>query len=176
MPRVDWGVGRSTIDDFDREAQKQYEPYKGKAPPSNAVYKWRIVVAKARPGDEEKNASLTFLLQLVPRDREEKPFAGFKVWVNRYPTENNTGFWVPLLDALGVTSRDFLRNTITDEEDNIKRIGAWRNTGKFEILGELRDGQDQNGNSRKEINWFGAVDDRATGDDTDDGEDDGEAF
>jgi len=88
------------------------------------------------------------------------------------PVSDRTQFrYVPFLDAIGVSDRDFTTKTITDEEGNIKRIGAWRNDGQTLIKAELKDEADQNGNPRKGIGWVGPNDD-ASVDDEDDYEED----
>lgn len=155
MPKVNWGVGKDVIDDYDRESN--YKPYTGKIP-QNAVYRWRVKTLKYAAGTKTKNPRLTAGLELVPRSTEEKPYAGYFIMKFMAIAETNGFQWVPFLDALGVSSAEFLRGTLTDDEGNIRKIGNWRMDGKTEILGQLKDGSDQEGNSRKEIGWCGALD------------------
>lgn len=155
MPKVNWGVGADVIDDFDRDSS--FKPYAGKTPP-NAVYRWRIKTLKFAARTKTKHPSLRAGLELVPRGSDEKPFKGYFIMKFMAIAETNGFQWVPFLDALGVSSREFLRGTICDDDENVRKIGNWRMDGKTEILGQLADGTDDKGNSRKEIKWVGSVD------------------
>lgn len=156
MPRANWGVDPGDVDEFDRESQ--YTPYSGPVPP-NAVYQWNIKVLKFITGTRDKFPQLRLGLELVPRaEYDEKRYKGYFLMAFM-PVSDKTAFrYVPFLDAIGVSGRDFTSKTITDEEGNIRRIGAWRHDGKTLILAEQKDGNDQNGNPRKEIGWIGAAD------------------
>lgn len=158
MPRVNWGVGKDTVDDYDRESG--FKPYTGKIPP-NAVYQWRIKVLKYAAGTKTKNPSLRAGLELVPRNAEEKQFAGYFLTKWMAIAETNSFQWVPFLDSIGVTGREFTAGTVVDDDGNVRKIGNWRMDGKTEILGQLKDGNDEKGNSRKEIGWVGALDGEA---------------
>lgn len=179
MPKVNWGLSRGTIENFDREAQ--YTPYDGPIP-VNGVYEWKIKVLKSIAGTREKNPQLRIGLELMPRKgrKEERQYAGYFIMIFP-PVNDRTAFrYVPFLDAIGVSEREFLVGTITDEEGNVRKIGRWRNTGEEIIKAELKDDTDQNGNPRKDIGWMGAVtDDEPLDDDDDletDDDDDEEAF
>lgn len=154
MPRVQWGVSASDIDGFDRETQ--FKPYDGPIPP-NGVYVWKIKVLKSVAGTREKLPQLRIGLELQPRKgrKDERAFSGYFTMVFRSITEKSVMFYVPFLDAIGVSGRDFESRTIADEEGNIKKIGAWRNDGNQFVKAELKDGVDQHGQSRKEIGWMG---------------------
>lgn len=159
MPRANWGIETGTIDDFDRESQ--YAPYTGPIPPagSGTVYQWKIKVAKSISATRDKLPQLRIGLELAPRaEYDEKRYKGFFAMAF-IPVSDKTAFrYVPFLDAIGVSSTDFTRRTITDEEGNIKRIGAWKNDGTTLILAELKDEQDNDGNPRKGIGWIGPAD------------------
>lgn len=167
MPKVNWGVGKNTIDDYDRESS--FKPYTGKVP-QNAVYRFRLKTLKYAAGTKTKNPRLTAGLELVARDADEKQYAGYFIMKFMAIAETNGFQWVPFLDALGVSSAEFLRGTITDDEGNVRKFGNWRMDGKTEILGQLKDGTDQDGGSRKEIGWVGAVDSAEVYEDEDEGE------
>src|SRR3982750_832167 len=175
MPRVNWNVGREVIDDFDREAQ--FAPYKGKTPP-NAVYMFKLKNFRYAAGTREKNPRLSAGLELVPRTEEEKTYRGYYITKFMAIAETNAFQWVPMLDALGVTSVEFLKGTICDEEGNIRKIGNWRMDGKTMVLGQLADTTDQHGLPRKEIKWVGAVEDSETYEEAEEEEtyDDDEGF
>lgn len=157
MPKVSWGVGAADIDNFDRDSQ--YAPYDGPIPP-NGVYQFLVKVLKHTAGTREKNPQLRVGLELVPRNgrKDERKLKGYFIMAF-LPVTGKTAFrYVPFLDAIGVSGREFERGTITDEEGNVKKIGRWRNTGEEIIKAELRDSVDQNGAPRKEIGWMGAFD------------------
>ncbi len=155
MPRANWGISKGTVENFDRERQNQFKPYDGPIP-LNAVYRWRVNRLQFVAGTREKNPQLRIGLTLVPRSRDEKRYEGYRLMLYP-PIADNTAFrYVPFLDALGVSEREFREGTITDEEGNIKKMGRWRNTGDATIKGELVDETDQNGQLRKTIKWMGA--------------------
>ena len=156
MPRVNWGVGKEVIDEYDRDSQ--FTPYRGKTPP-NGVYKFKVKTLKSAAGTKTKNPRLTAGLELVPRDADEKPFKGYYIPKFMAIADTNGFQWIPFLDAIGVSSAEFLRGTVTDEDGNVRKIGNWKMDGTTEILAQLADGTDQNDNPRKEIKWVGALDD-----------------
>lgn len=168
MPRVNWGVSARDVDSFDREAQ--YKPYAGPIPP-NGVYKFKVKKMQHVAGTREKLTQLRIGLELVPRNRDEKKFKGYFI-MDFAPVSEKTLFrYVPYLDALGITAREFERGTVTDAEGNIVKIGKWRNDGETEILGQLQDDADQNGQPRKKIGWVGSLEDDAPDDEDEDDED-----
>jgi hypothetical protein len=150
MPKMDWGISRSVIDDFDRS--KQYAPYTGPEP-RNGVYQWKVKVLKTAPATRDKHPQLRIGLELVPRNKEEKRYAGYFLMLFRSitPDGRNDFTWVPFIDALGVTSTDFTNRTITDNDGNVQKIGKWTNRQDALILAQLKDDSDQQGNARKEI-------------------------
>jgi len=164
MPRAQWGITSADVDDFDRDSQ--YAPYTGQIPP-NAVYQWKIKTAKFVSASREKLPSLWVGLELVPRTKDEKRYKGYFIMCFLAVSEKTAFKYVPFLDAIGVNGRDFKQRTIVDEEGKIQKIGPWRNDGSFLIAAQLNDGSDQNGNSRKEISWFGALTDVVPVDDDD---------
>ena len=172
MPKVNWGVDSETVDDWDRESQ--YKPYTGPVPP-NAVYQWRVKLAQYVAATRGKKPQLRIGLELVPRKGyDEKGYSDFFVMLF-LPIAPKTEFrYVPLLDALGVTGREFVNRTVTDEEGNIRKIGKWKNDGNTLILGQLADEADQNGDPRKTVKWMGALDSEPESDDEDEYESDEE--
>lgn len=151
MPKVNWGIARGTIDRFDRSTQ--YKPYDGPIPPA-AVYRWKMKKVQYVAASGTKNPQIRLGLELIPRSKEDKRYATYYIMAFLTISEQYPGFYVPFLDAIGVTEREFLSGTITDEEGNIKKIGNWRNTGNLHIKAQLRDSSDQNGNPKKEIGYI----------------------
>jgi hypothetical protein len=154
MPKANWGIGASDVDEFDRDSQ--YKPYTGPTPP-NGVYVWNINVLKFVSGTKEKNPQLRVGLELIPREgrEDEEEYEGY-FNMDFLPITDKTAFrYVPFLDAIGVSGREFTQRTITDEEGNIKKIGSWRNTGQELIMAQLKDGTDANNKPVKVLGWYG---------------------
>lgn len=153
MPKANWGIRASDVESFDRE--KQYKPYDGPVP-VNGVYRWRITRLMFVAGTGEKLPQLRIGLELQPRTKEEKRYAGYRLMLFP-PVSDRTQFrYVPFLDAIGVSGREFESGTLTDEEGNIKKIGRWRFGPEVFIKAELKDDTDLHGNPRKDIGWMGA--------------------
>ena len=175
MPKVNWSITANLIDDFDRESQ--FKPYTGPVPP-NGVYAFRIKVAKYVAGTREKNPQVRLGLELFPRDREEKRFADYFImkFITISDNEKAAFNYVPFCDAVGIDGTDFVKRFYTDDEGNIRKIGAWRNTGDTLILGQLQDGTDQNNNPRKEIGWLGPYTEDTDSDFDDEEEEESEEY
>lgn len=154
MPKVNWGIPAGTADNWDRESQ--FKPYDGLIPP-NGVYLWQITTLVSVAPTDEKLPQLRIGLKLRPRTKEEKRYEGYPLMLFRSIGENNPMFWVPFLDAIGVSENDFRQRTIADQDGNIRKIGRWGNDGKQCIKGLLKD--DTRGETiRKDIGWMGAAD------------------
>lgn len=174
MPIANWGIQASDVDEFDRDSQ--YKPYTGPIPP-DAVYNWRIKVLKFIAGTKQKLPQLRIGLELVPRSGSEEKYADYFVMTFPPVSEATRFRYVPFLDAIGVTGREFVKGTKTDQDNNIVKIGRWRNTGDEIIAAQLKTGEDQNGDARKEIGWMGeAVEDYEDDSDVDDEDYEDEEF
>lgn len=165
MPRANWGIDATDVDDFDRDGQ--YKPYAGPIP-QNGVYEWNIKALKFAGATKDKFPQIRVGLELAPReDRDEDQYEGYFIMAFLTVSDKTRWQYVPFLDAIGVSGSEFTRRTITDEEGNIKKIGKWRNTGDEFIAAELRDNDpDFISKNPKKIGWIGAL--------PDDGEDDGD--
>lgn len=168
MPRANWGVTAAQIDDFDRE--KMYKPYTGPTPPVGQVYMFVVKILKHQARTREKNAALVVGLELEPRNKDDQKFAGFFCMNYLTVADNTQGFYVPFLEAIGVSSTDFEKRTITDEEGNIKKIGPYRHTGDVLVLAQLRENEYQ-GKTRIQAGWFGPVEEDPEDEDEYDDED-----
>lgn len=159
MPRVTWsGLDAGDVDGFDRDSQ--IKPYAGPIPP-DGMYMWAVKVLQHREGDRQKNPQLRVGLELVPRSgsdyRGERKYKGYFT-MDFIPMADNTAFrYVPLLDVLGVTGKDLVNNTITDEDGNIKKIGRYRHDGKALVMAQLIQEMDQNGNPKAQKNIKGGA-------------------
>lgn len=168
MPRINWGLKEGTISDFDREGQ--YKPYTGPVP-QNGVYAFKLKVLKYVAATGEKNPQLRCGLELVPRDKAEKRYAGYFIMCFLPVTDRTAFRYVPLLDAIGVSESEFTNRTIVDSDGNIRKIGKWGNDGKTKIMAELKDETDQNGNTRKGVGYMGSIDEVEPYEDDQDDED-----
>lgn len=173
MPKARWNVPAGVIDGFDRE--KQFAPYTGPAVP-NGVYKFLVKKMQYLAGSREQNPQLRIGLELVPRNAAERRYKGYftMAFLNVDPGEKMAFIYVPFLDAIGVTEKEFLDGTITDEQGNISRIGRWRNKGTQLVLGQLKDNSyEKNGKvvTNQQVGWFGAYDPEADQDPDEDPED-----
>lgn len=151
MPKVNWNISEGTIDDFDRESV--YKPYDGPIPPAG-VYRWKIKKLQFVAATKGKNPQLRAGLELIPRNTEEKRYKGYFIIAFMTVSEQWPGFYVPFLDALGISEREFTNGTVADEEGNISKIGRWRNSGDVHVKAQLKDAADQHGNPKKEIGVF----------------------
>lgn len=175
MPRVRWGISASAIDDFDRSSQ--FTPYRGPIPP-NGVYEGLIKRLQFVAGTRGKLPQLRIGIELVPREGsdEEKRYAGYFLMKFIAVSDKTAFAYAPFCDAIGVSGDDFENNTITDADGNIKKIGRWRNTGEEYIAYQIKDGSDQDGNTRKEVGWVGPIDEEGYDDEDEEYDDDDSAF
>lgn len=158
MPKFNWGISSDVIDSYDR-SQQRFVPYSGPIPP-NGVYAFvikRLIYVASNSG--KVKATLRIGLELKPRNTAEKAYASYFVMTFRPISDNNAFTYAPFLDAIGVSGTDFTSRTIGDADGNIQKIGRWRNDGKQVVLAKLTDKKDQEGNNRKDIDWFGCLTD-----------------
>jgi len=155
MPKMDWGIGTGTVENFDRDSV--YKPYAGPTPPSGVVYIWKLKTLKLVHASTGGFPQLRAGLELIPRTAEEKRYAGF--YRSTYsPVSNNTAFrFVPLLDALGVTEREFIKGVSYEKDGSITAMGRWKWSKDIVLQAQLKADEDQHGNPRVVINdgWFG---------------------
>lgn len=169
MPKANWGIDAADVDEFDRDSV--YTPYSGPIPPAG-VYLWKIQKLQSVKGTSSKHPQLRVGLELEPReDHDEEKYAGYYKMAFLPITATTAFRYVPFLDAIGVSGREFKSGTITDQEGNISKIGKWRNTGDEYIMAQLKTGTDQNGDPALEFGWFGPAE---FDDEDDDGYDDEE--
>lgn len=173
MGKVKWGGGISqgAIDEVDTE--KQFTPYDGPTPPAG-VYRFNVKVLKTSTSSNN-NPQLVIGLELVPRSDipEQRRYKGF--FLMDYITVLDSVAWRlrPFLDAVGVTSKEFVNGTVTDEDSNVTKIGKKVVKGTM-VAVSIKNGQDQKGNARMEVAQYipvvdGDQDDSA--DDTDPNDD-----
>lgn len=174
--RVKWGAGAPKATDIDKwDRSSQIKPYDGPIPP-NSVYHWAVKVLKQVPAERGKLPQLRVGLELVPRKGrpDEKSYKGYFI-MDFLPVSPQTLFrYVPFLDAIGVKGRDFLEATTVDDDGNILKIGKWVKTDDTLIAASIKDDADQNGNPRKGIGTYMAIDSESDDDSDEDEESDEE--
>jgi len=167
MPRASWGIEAADVDDFDRDSQ--FKPYAGPPVPVGQVYLWTIKVLKYAARTKEKNPQLRVGLELVPRDGyDEEDYEGYFIMAFLTVTKKTDWKYVPFLDAIGVTGKEFATRTMYDEDGNVQRIGSWKNDKDTLVLADLRIGEDQHGEPKKEIGTFMPYEDEDEGEYEDD--------
>lgn len=172
MAKVNWGIKKSSINNFDRDAQ--FKPYMGKLPP-NGVYKFRVRNAQAAGPTRDKNPQLRVTFVLVPRDKEEKKYAGFSIMKFMIISDQTNFHYVPFFDAVGITDVDFIERTFTDEQGNIKKIGKWKNDGKSVVLAEIRTNTGEKAEQYpKDVGWIQAFEESDEDEDEDEYDEDDE--
>ena len=172
MPRARWGITSADVDNYDRSTQ--FKPYTGQIPP-NGVYEFLIRALKYMPATADKNPQLRLSVALAPRASRpsERRYDDFYVTTFIPVTKKSQFRYVPFLDAIGVSGRDFEGRTVVDGEGNITSIGKWRQDGGQYILCELIDNPSGDERYPKDIKWIGPIpDDEEDPEDSTDEEDD----
>lgn len=171
MPKANWGISAGDVDDFDRDSQ--YKPFIGDPPPSGVVYIWRIKRLVAVAPTEDKVGQLRVGLELVPQGRSQAKYKGYYQTAFLHISDTAAFRYVPFLDALGVSGRDFTSRTIHDEQGNVQKIGAWRNDGNQLIAARLDDNDPEFAHKNpKKIGWMGEAPEDVEDSDVDDDESD----
>jgi hypothetical protein len=174
MPKVKWGGKelQERLENYDGDQDAQYRPYDG-PPPKAGMYLFEAKRVKYNisPGNFPR---LQVFLELTPRPGrpDEKKYDKFFILDGIIVKEDgSTDFRIrPFLDAIGVSVRDFLTNTITSAEDPevVTKIGKFKMDKPFPIMGSIRPQRDSD---YYDIKYYPMPDD-AAGDDTDDDDDD----
>lgn len=165
MGKVKWGGGisQNALDEVD--TSKQFSPYDGPVPPAG-VYRFIVKVLKETTSSNN-NPQLQIGLELVPRSDipEQRRYKGYFM-MDFIPVMDSVAWRLrPFLDAIGVTSREFVNGTVNDEDKNITKIGKKVVKGTV-IAVSIRNGQDQRGNARMEVAQYIPVVDSDDQDDT----------
>jgi hypothetical protein len=124
MAKVTWGGAdlETALDDWDGDSGG-YSEYAGERPP-RGVYQWNVRLEKtiSSGGFNQLIAHLT----LEPHNAKTKPFKGY--YCRDYiivKEDGSTAFRVrPLMDAIGVTAKQFRTMTITAPTDRTNAQGG----------------------------------------------------
>lgn len=123
MPKARWGT--LTQEDID-SAESSFKPYEGPVPPKG-VYRFVLKWAEKTDAKESGNPMLRILLILDGSWKEDhKQYDGCPLFMNVVVIDT-TAFQVRgFCDAIGVTSKEFMNNTVLDEDDRVVKIGKVR--------------------------------------------------
>jgi hypothetical protein len=148
MPKVKWGGKelQDSLENYDGENDAQYRPYDG-PPPRAGMYLFTVkrVKQNTSPGGFPR---LQLFLELTPRAGrpDEKRYDKFFMLDGIIVKEDgSTTFRVrPFLDAIGVSVREFMTNTVTSAEDNelVVKIGKFKTDKPFQIMGAIKPQKD----------------------------------
>lgn len=185
MGKVKWGIGTEEPEDL-----QGFDVYDGPEPPKG-VYKVRLKFLKLKTnknGDDMLNG----LLEINEERKDKKKYNGYGIWFNQNVTEQGAPYVKQFLTALGVSWKDFISSTITDDDTDpptIKRLGKLKlvtadgESTQPECRVLTKRGSYQ-GDERLEVSRFlppkdededeEDADDADSSDDSDDDEEDGE--
>jgi hypothetical protein len=148
VPKATWGGGLTAQDVDNVDTSRRFTPYDGPRP-QDGVYLFtvkRMQKAKSQNGNDQ----VRMLMELKPRRAEEQAYAGCPVW-DFIPVMKSTDFRVrDLCDALGVTSQDFLGNSIVNEDGMIVKVGKLSVIGA-EVRASIQYAPDRNGVMRLNV-------------------------
>lgn len=179
MPKAKWGSDL-TPDEIDNAKGGDFSPYAGPTPPSG-VYKF--VLKQAKKGvTKNEDPKLFTVWELVPREKDQKKFAGAPVFDHMPVTKATAWRAKALCAALGITSNDFMGKTVVDEDGKVLKIGSKKiDGGKIEVYINVKRDNDAEYGIRLVLNGAGylpvvndAADDDADSRDDDDDADDGD--
>jgi hypothetical protein len=124
MAKVTWGGAdlESALDDYEDDGN-QYPEYTGERPPKG-VYQWNVRMDKTVSSGGFNQ--LIVHLTLEPHNAKTKPYKGYYCRDYIIVKEDGSTAWRvrPLLDALGVTARQFRTMTITAPTDRTNAQGG----------------------------------------------------
>lgn len=119
MPKVKW----ESISEQDIDEAQTNQAYAGKVPPAG-VYRFELRVLKTGESGEG-NPKLVIGCFLDGSWRpEHKKYDGCPMWDHLAVIQSQNFKVRAFCDALGVTSKQFMTQTMTDEDDNILKIGT----------------------------------------------------
>jgi hypothetical protein len=170
MPKLAWGAD-VTPDDVD-SAESSGQIYEGEIPPAG-VYRFKIKTLKSGESRENKNPMATFLMLLDDPRKAVKAYQGCPLFGQVVITKQ-TGWKIKeFCAALGISSTDFLKKAVTDEEGNILKFGTQKikDTDVFVKVNVKREArQDPNDGMRLVERNFMPLREAAEADDTDAGD------
>lgn len=119
MPKVKWG----SISEQDINEAEVSQNYAGKIPPTGV---YRFVLSRLKVGQSgEGNPKVVVMARLDGSWRKEhKKFNGCPLFDHIAVIQSQNFKVRALCDALGVTAKQFMNQTVTDEDDNILKIGT----------------------------------------------------
>lgn len=120
MPKAKWAD--ISTDDIEEAKSDGRQPYEGPMPKAG-VYRFRLIQAKqekSQSGNDKLRTGWELDGSYKP---EHAKYNGAPLW-DHMPVMQSTAFRVKALClALGVTSKDFYNNTVTDEDGVVTKMG-----------------------------------------------------
>lgn len=162
MGKVKWSIGADEPEDLE-----SYDVYDGDLPPKG-VYNCKLTRLKLktnRNGDDMINGLL-----LIEEEGGKKKYNGYGIWFNQNVTEQGAPYVKQFLRALGLTWKDFIGKTVTDDEDppNITKIGTLKMSTEPEVRVLAKRGS-YNGEDKLDVQtWLVPRDEDDDADDADD--------
>lgn len=140
MPKATWGSGDQalTAADIDSvDTSQNFKPYTGSIPPSGL---YRFVLRRLKQGESNNgNPKLMIIAALDGTWRAEHQKYEGCPFFDHMPVLKSTAFRVrAFTDAIGVSSVDFEKRMLLDEEGRVTKIGKWEFTGEELVFINVR--------------------------------------
>jgi len=144
MPKATWG---SDLDEEAIESAESRGVYAGDLPPAG-VYRFKLKTLK-KAKSKQGNPMVRFfgVIDGTWKDKHAK-FDGAPLWVDTAVMESTAWRIKALVQGLGVTAREFMASTVTDDaepEANIIKIGKKKISEGLEIYVNVKKEDGENG-------------------------------
>lgn len=123
MVKAKWSATDVTADDIDNVEEDEFQPYDGPTPPAG-VYRFILRYSRKRVSSKGNDMIENLLILDGSFKPEHKEYDGCPVWDYITIKKSTAARVRSFIDALGVSSSDFLNRTVVDEEDRILKIGS----------------------------------------------------
>lgn len=169
MGKVKWAIDTDEPEDL-----QQFDVYDGDLPP-RGVYRC-VVKAGTFKVKTNKNGDdmLNGLLVIEETKGDKKKYNGCPIWFNQNVTDQGAPFIKQMLKAFGLSWKDFVSKTVTDDDQDppvIMKIGDVKFGDKEPEVRILAKRGSYNGEAKLEVaSWLPPRDDDDDDDDPDDGD------
>jgi hypothetical protein len=172
MPKVTWG-GDLTEDDIESAELSSFQPYAGPLPTAG-VYRWTLRRAK-RGKSGQGNPKLETIWVLDGSWKpEHKKYDGCPLFDHMAVMKSMNWRVKAYCAAIGVTSTDFMKRMVVDEEDIVQKIGRLKyspDDNDVAVYINIKREPDADGNPRIALVGYLTAPEE-TDDDVDDDDDD----
>lgn len=149
MPKVTWG-GDLTEDDIESAELSNFQPYAGPLPPGG-VYRWTLRRAKRGESGTGNPKLETIWLLDGSWKPDHKKYDGCPLWDHMAVVKSMNWRVKAYCAAIGVTSTDFMKRMVVDEENIVQKIGRVKfapDDNTVEAYINVKRENDQDGNPR----------------------------